>query len=519
MDYLTYIDFLSPDITLYFNGKRSHSSNMSYILSIISIILIIIISFYYSIDFIYKLNPSSFFYKTFVEDVGIFPVNNISDNKNLSSIFYHFISFDKPIDKRAFQIIGINKPAEIIKNNDISEYNHWIYDSCNGTQDIKDFFNYLNEYESIYLNYGLCISKYYDSDLKTIINKNESNFLYPTVAHGNTNKNEIIYLIGIKKCENNTIINNNTCYDNEIIENIIKEYKYFSIYFLDHHIDLDNYKYPIKYLFHNIVRIVNVDSYSSSYLHFELTSILSYFGFFFQSKKIFNTFLYYTFQGSSNIREGKNKKLIGLFIFLFNNSLNVYIRKYKMLTDILVVIAGISKVIIFIIKILYFIPYNVTIFDDIKNIINKKYKKYFLINKNINKLNLNKSYNNYIEKKISNKININEHDISNNILSNYSNINKSNNFIQKKKSNLFNEKFINENKNLFEINVIKKLCNLDQNKNNFFIFFVCLKKKNLIYNQVYKFRKKILSEEELFLLHISVIFFKTFLKKEKHNKY
>ena len=158
MDYLSYFDFLSPDITLYFNNKRSHSSKFSYLLTLISIIIIIIISFIYSIDFIYRINPNSFFYKTFVDDVGVFPINKISDNNNLSSIFYHFLNFDnKQIDKRAFQIIGINEPANIILNNDISEYNHWIYDSCNGTEDIKYFFNYLNEYESIYLNNGLCI--------------------------------------------------------------------------------------------------------------------------------------------------------------------------------------------------------------------------------------------------------------------------------------------------------------------------------------------------------------------------
>ena len=514
MDYLSYIDFLSPDITLYFNNKRSHSSKLSYLLTLISILIIIIISVIYSIDFIYRINPNSFFYKTFVDDVGVFPINKISDNNNLSSIFYHFINFDnKQIDKRAFQIIGINEPANIILNNDISEYNHWIYDSCNGTEDIKDFFNYLNEYESIYLNNGLCISKYYDSKLKKIINKNESNFLYPSVAHGNTNKNEIIYLIGIKKCENNTILNNNSCYENEIIENIIKEYKYYSLFFLDHHIDLDNYHYPIKYLFHHIVKPISLDLYSSNYLYFELTSVLSYFGFFYQSKTIFDTFLYYTYQASSNLREGK-KKLIGIFIILLNNTKNIYIRKYKMFTDILVFIAGISKVIIFIFKIFYFIPYNITIFNDIKNIINKKYKKYFFTNKILDKLNLNKNYNNYIEKKDDNKINIiNEHDISNNNLSNYSNINKNNKLLIQKKSSIFNQNFIDENKNLNEINLIKKLCvfNNYKNRNN----FICLFKKNkLIYDQVYKFRKKLLSEEELFLLHMSVIKIKKFLKTD-----
>ena len=188
-----------------------------------------------------------------------------------------------------------------------------------------------------------------------------------------------------------------------------------------------------------------------------------------------------------------------------------------MLTDILVFIAGISKVIIFIFKIFYFIPYNITIFNDIKNIIDKKYKKYFFLNNNLDKLNLNKSYNNYIEKKDDNKINIiNEHDISNNNLSNYSNINKNNKLlIQKKKSSIFNQNFIDENKNLTEIDLIKKLCIFNNYKNRNNYFFCLFKKNNLIYDQVYKFRKKLLSEEELFLSHMSVIKMKKFLKTEK----
>ena len=51
-EYLHFLDFISPDITLYFKGKRSHSSTTTISLSIIIILLISIISIYYSIDYI-----------------------------------------------------------------------------------------------------------------------------------------------------------------------------------------------------------------------------------------------------------------------------------------------------------------------------------------------------------------------------------------------------------------------------------------------------------------------------------
>ena len=549
-EYLHFLDFISPDITLYFNGKRSHSSTATISLSIIIILLILTISIYYSIDFIYKINPSSYFYKIFEEDIGIFPVNEIVDNNNLSTIIYHFLSFDnRKIDKRAFEIIGINSPANIILNKDISEYDHWIYDSCEkGIKDIQSFYNYLNEYQSVYLNHGLCISQYYNSELKAVYNKNDLNFKYPTVAHGNTNKNEIIYLIAIKKCENNTILNNNSCYDNETIENLIKEYQYYSIYFMDHHIDIENYNNPIKYFFHSVTRPVHFEDYSSNYLYFELTTINSYDGIFIYKKKSIDSFIYYTFEGSRNVRDGNCKKLIGIFIILFNNSRNIYVRKYKLLTDVMVIIAGINKFIIFFMKIFYIIPYYFTIFDDLKFIVKKKYKKYFNEN-NKNLINLNSFqsqilkknrrfslHNNFINKtKINNNINENYKTVINNkkdkkfnfcfemnnnnynnSINNFSKLNKTKSLLisNNNESTLFSEK--NVDKNMKEFILIQKLCNFkNKDKNLLFYFFCFNQKKNSIFFQASKFRKNFLSEEELFLLHISIKKIKIILKKIK----
>ena len=549
-EYLHFLDFISPDITLYFNGKRSHSSTATISLSIIIILLILTISIYYSIDFIYKINPSSYFYKIFEEDIGIFPVNEIVDNNNLSTIIYHFLSFDdRKIDKRAFEIIGINSPANIILNKDISEYDHWIYDSCEkGIEDIQSFYNYLNEYQSVYLNHGLCISQYYNSELKTVYNKNDLNFKYPTVAHGNTNKNEIIYLIAIKKCENNTILNNNSCYDNETIENLIKEYQYYSIYFMDHHIDIENYNNPIKYFFHSVTRPVHFEDYSSNYLYFELTTINSYDGIFIYKKKSIDSFIYYTFEGSRNVRDGNCKKLIGIFIILFNNSRNIYVRKYKLLTDVMVIIAGINKFIIFFMKIFYIIPYYFTIFDDLKFIVKKKYKKYFNEN-NKNLINLNSFqsqilkknrrfslHNNFINKtKINNNINENYKTVINNkkdkkfnfcfemnnnnynnSINNFSKLNKTKSLLNtnNNESTLFSEN--NVDKNMKEFILIQKLCNFkNKDKNLLFYFFCFNQKKNSIFFQASKFRKNFLSEEELFLLHISIKKIKIILKKIK----
>ena len=84
------LDYLSPPITFYHQGLLFHTSFVSGIISIISIVLIIILTVYYSKELIEKKNPKSFSYNTFIEDSGIFPLN--------SSSLFHFISISSNQD-------------------------------------------------------------------------------------------------------------------------------------------------------------------------------------------------------------------------------------------------------------------------------------------------------------------------------------------------------------------------------------------------------------------------------------
>jgi hypothetical protein len=78
------LDFISPPVTIYYQGYLSHSSIISGIISIISIAFIFALAFYFSLDIIKRKDPNVFSYNNFIEDAGIFPIN--------SSGFFHFIS-------------------------------------------------------------------------------------------------------------------------------------------------------------------------------------------------------------------------------------------------------------------------------------------------------------------------------------------------------------------------------------------------------------------------------------------
>ena len=104
MMFLSAIDFIAPRITLFHNSLINHSSNSSIILSIITIIIIIVFSIIFSLDFVFHKNPTSFYYKKYVEDAGIFPLN--------SSSLFHYISLltdieDVGFDDSMLTVIGV----------------------------------------------------------------------------------------------------------------------------------------------------------------------------------------------------------------------------------------------------------------------------------------------------------------------------------------------------------------------------------------------------------------------------
>ena len=102
--FLSAIDFIAPRVTLFHNSLLNHSSNSSIILSFITILVIIVFSIIFSLDFVFHKNPTSFYYKKYVEDAGIFPLN--------SSSLFHYISLltdieDLGFDDSMLTVIGV----------------------------------------------------------------------------------------------------------------------------------------------------------------------------------------------------------------------------------------------------------------------------------------------------------------------------------------------------------------------------------------------------------------------------
>ena len=174
------LDFISPPITIFYKGDSSHKSIFSGILSLIAYAISIAFGIYYSINYLTHANPQVYYYNRYVEDSGIFPINS-SSIFNFIQIIDTTTNNPNIVDFDSIRIIGIEETIDVYENNNnLSEFNHWIYGNCNNssdTQGINDLINFEHFTESA------CIRKYYNKNDKKYYETNDNNFIWPTLLH------------------------------------------------------------------------------------------------------------------------------------------------------------------------------------------------------------------------------------------------------------------------------------------------------------------------------------------------
>ncbi len=346
--FLSKFDFISPEINLFYKGKERHSSIASGILSILLFFFIIFLIIYLSIDCIGKLNPTSFYFTKYIDDVSSYPLNS-------SSLLHYFGLYDVDgnqiiIDKKAINVIGVNINDGIFTDdNDISKYSIWIYETCEEKDlgNLKEIYtekNLQNFYNS------LCISKYYDLTNNRMIDKNDDNFIYPTLIHGASQSNNFEYGVYIQKCQNNTNINNNNCYSSTEIDNFLQNVIGYEIYFIDHSVNVENYKNPVITSIHRITSEINSNSYVLNHLNFHPVSIRTNDGLILDNNKEDTSFNFDVNEKITHINS--NKGILGTFNFWIQNTIDTYDRTYKKIQDIAGGVDGIIEIVMMIARII-----------------------------------------------------------------------------------------------------------------------------------------------------------------------
>ena len=510
--YIKKLDYLSPTVTFYYKGYLSHTSIISGIISIFSIFIIIIQIGYYSLYIIQRRGLNAFYFNSFREDIGTFPFN--------ASSLFHFISlgelgknyWNEGVNFTKYRIIGFETYyTYYLEDKNLSNYNHWLYGFCNNKSDTEGIGHLVN-YK--YFEQSACIRKYFDSKEQKYYDTDHPKFRWPIIGHGTYNKNNIFYNIIIESCKEDTL--NLILGDGfKCIKDPLIELNTAYFYFINHYINLLNYKNPnTKFLF-RVETGVHKDEFYINNLNFIPSMIETHNGLLFDHKEEEDIFISY--------------------YFWITNAMNYYQRNYKRIQDVISSIGGFNQVVIFISIYINSFYHKYIVLKDTESLLfssiyseKKKMTKIMKENKVSDKI------------KISEKDNINKFPIKNDdknksdikgrnkkIEENINNLSKSdNNYLNNSENITHNYKFpaqLNKKENRIKNNKInEKLAHINQNKTKNFFEFIFLKlfckKKYKWYNVYNNFRKKIISEEHLIKNHLNIYNLLRAIKNKKRFK-
>ena len=361
-------DLLSPPITLHFKGYSIHPTIFSGILTIATYLIIFASIIYYSINYIYKVNPNIYFYTRYIENAGIFPFN--------SSSLFHFIkltntidSEEQSIDYKSIRIFGFESIVDnYISNNNLSSYDHWLYGPCN-----SDDINGIEDFTKIEINENsACIRKYYDSGKNQYFNTNEKNFKWPSLRYGASNKNCTNYGIIMEKCINDSL--NKGCKSEKEIENYLK-HLYVSLYFMDQYTDVLNYETPfIRYLY-KLSNLFFNNSFTVNHLNFNPSHVASHSGIIFDELILDKSYQYT--QNEKVTMEIVNTKILVSFHFWMQNTMQYYERNYEKFQDLISNVGGINSSITLLALIINYIVSNYIILLDTEALVLNSDKQNF----------------------------------------------------------------------------------------------------------------------------------------------
>ena len=528
--FIQYLDYLSPPIGIYYKGGLTHPSIVSGILSIISIIIIIYLGVYFSIDLLKRRNPNTFYYNSYVPDAGKFEFN--------SSSLFHFINMAvinkgkfiyQSIDFTIINIVGTEASfgnyLASLENGSFSILTHWLYGICNKDIHGKGV-EKLITYE--FFEQSLCINKYYSADDNKYYDIGDPNFKYPFIAYGTNNENNKNYNIFVHRCHNKIISgilgNNSQCKNSDNIISIsdINQTNIINLYFINNNINVLNYYNTFSKFFYRIETVVRKGKYILDDININPVNVKTHDGV--AIEHINNEISYAFDRNDISISDMDDKEDIFIcYSFYLKNIMYYYERSYKKIQDVISDIGGFFQIINIIAVYLNKIYNNYIILSDtdkllhslIKSEKNKHImdsKNYQLKKKSKKKSNNNASRNINSSTKTKDSL-INEKE-KNNVKKN-----KSDNDIYRSDINLKN-KLKGLNKNFYDLQPnskkkrdVKNYVNLishglikeEKNFWNYLLYIIPFKnKKNLYFSFYEEFRMKIISEEHFMRNHLNI---------------
>ena len=349
--FLNKADFISPKITLYFQGSKRHRSKVSGIITIISCLSTLVISFLFLSQVLFKTDPSAFFFHKYINSTIEFDIG--------PGGIFHFITVGnkQSINTSDLKIIGIrsNDRDLFFNGGQNLSFDHWEYSNCEeyhqnfeaSEMEIHD--NYFKKY----LNYSLCISRFYNHSTKAFTYVNEKNFSYPKISTNPYVKNLSHYAL--------FLVNENFDWRN------FSDFSYYTIHFIDHYIEVDNYKSPFVSFYYNITTIFSQTTFTVNHLNYNPLFLKTRDYYFVNKAKEATKYLFQQNEKTTYQKNEYNQKVFGGFYFWMLRRGQVYERTYKKIQEALSNIGGLSKVIVTVAYLINKFYNNYIIVTDLNN--------------------------------------------------------------------------------------------------------------------------------------------------------
>ena len=366
------MDFLSPEITLYYKGRNTHISQIGGLLSISLLFLIIIIIFYIIWDIISPELSSSFIYE----------INNVN-NKISQTISYsginHFIQIYShtgngrfgDLDNKNIIIYSIKEGQTSFNNNlniNLTITEHWLYDKCEKIPEInQNLFPKISKNIPNYLK-SICLRYYYNPNEKQYYEVGSDGFISPKLETNEIFEKKYVYKIIIEKCVNNSFINNMgyICNNEYEIDKYLDMYTEIFTYFSNNQILPMNYEYPLDTYFYSVSSSIHNMSFFENNIIFSPIKLITDKKIFRHKREDLSYILNNNYQNNNILSE--NSKIIGIFNFYLNNKIIIYHRKYFNILDDISHLGGITKVLFFIFQLINYINYRYTVLEHTKNL-------------------------------------------------------------------------------------------------------------------------------------------------------
>ena len=362
------LDMISPPITIFYKGNSTHPSVFSGILTLMVYFVAFYFGIRYGIEYLRHQNPQIYYYNRYIEDAGNFPVNS-SQIFSFVQILDTASNTPAPIEFDSVRIIGLETTVDLYKlNNNLSQYNHWLYGRCNNSSDTEGI-SYLINFD--YFTESACIRKYYNKDDKIYYNTNDEKFIFPNIIHGCSHPDRTFYGIVIEKCRNDSLkflSDGQYCNSKEHILKYIQKSS-INLQLIDNYADVLNYENPFTKYFYSISNGLFEESYTANHLNFNPATLITNDAIFFTNDK--KSFAYIYQQNEKVTAKSDDSGIYVAFYYWMQNNMQYYERKYRNFQDALSDIGGLGSLILNLAYILNFLVSNFVILFDTEELLNE----------------------------------------------------------------------------------------------------------------------------------------------------